>query len=58
MRNTSQADITIKPPPPVDRRTLSATGKDIETGVSGRRKFAGHGYGKMYPLRKLLAGLS
>ncbi len=33
LSNTSRADDTPKPPPPVDKRVLTAAGKEIETGV-------------------------
>lgn len=33
LSNTSRADDTLKPPPPVDKRILTAAGKEIETGV-------------------------
>lgn len=33
IKNTPKADNTIKPPPPVDVRTLTSAGKVIETGV-------------------------
>lgn len=33
LKNTSQADNTPKPQPPVDKRILTAAGKEIETGV-------------------------
>ncbi len=33
LKGTKRAENTVKPPPPIDTRTLTATGKAIETGV-------------------------